>query len=387
MRKYIIAIASLIAATLPIAPSSAVNTSVAFQAEVWVDNWFSLYINGKKVGEDSVPYNTERSFNSTLIRFSATYPFEVGVLARDYMENESGLEYIGKPNQQIGDAGFIMQIREVKSGKIVAATNSQWKSLIIQKAPLNISCITSTQPLIDCKNSTITPPTLWASKSFKDVSWKNSTEYSESAVGVKDGYSDFRWSSSSKLIWSSDLKLDNTVLFRMLVTGKSTPISTSKVSSAALTLSSPDFVAGGRLPTSYTCDGSGVLPSITWTSVPSEAKSLVLIMNTIPGPPRAGESESANHAYLVLYNIPATSTAAPSGKYPGTLGMNFKDKLPGYTPPCSQGPGDKTYTFTLYALSSTLSLSPTQATESAVMSAIKNLVIEKAELSTLYARA
>ena len=385
MRKYFFIVASLIAAILPVAPSSAATTSVAFQAEVWVDNWFSLYINGKKVGEDSVAYNTERSFNSTLIKFFATYPFEVGVLARDFMENESGLEYIGKPNQQIGDAGFIMQIREVKSGKIVASTNSQWKSLVAQKAPLNTSCSTSSQPLVDCKNTTIALPTLWASKSFKDTSWKSSTEFTEAAVGVKDGYSDYKWSSSAKLIWSSDLKLDNTVLFRSLVTGKT--ITSPKVVTSALTLSSPDFVAGGRLPTSYTCDGSSALPSITWNGVPSDGKSLVLIMNTIPGPPRPGETESANHAYLVLYNIPSTSTSAIAGKYPGTMGMNFKEKVPGYTPPCSQGPGDKTYTFTLYVLSSTISLSPTQASESAVMSAIKNLVVAKAELSTVYARA
>jgi phosphatidylethanolamine-binding protein (PEBP) family uncharacterized protein len=385
MRKYFFIVASLIAAILPVAPSSAAATSVAFQAEVWVDNWFSIYINGKKVGEDSVAYNTERSFNSTLIKFSATYPFEVGVLARDFMENESGLEYIGKPNQQIGDAGFIMQIREVKSGKIVASTNSQWKSLVVQKAPLNTSCSTSSQPLVDCKNTTIALPTLWASKSFKDTYWKSSTEFTEAAVGVKDGYSDFKWSSSATLIWSSDLKLDNTVLFRSLVTGKT--ITSAKVVTSALTLSSPDFVAGGRLPSSYTCDGSGALPSLTWSGVPSAGKSLILIMNTIPGPPRPGETESANHAYLVLFNIPVTSTAAITGKYPGTIGMNFKDKSPGYTPPCSQGPGDKRYIFTLYVLSSTISLSPTQASESAVMSAIKNLVIEKAELSALYARA
>lgn len=385
MRRFFLATTLIATAILPIASSSAVTSMVAFQAEVWVDNWFSLYINGKKVGEDSVAYNTEKSFNSTLIKFSAAYPFEVGVLARDFMENESGLEYIGKSNQQIGDAGFIMQIREVKSGKIVASTNSQWKSLVIQKAPLNTSCSNSSQPLIDCKNATIAIPTSWSSKSYKDSSWKSSTEFTEAAVGVKDGYSDYKWNSASKLIWSSDLKLDNTVLFRSLVTGKS--ISPSKTVTSAMTLTSPDFAAGGQLPTSYTCDGSGASPSISWTGVPSASKSLVLIMNTIPGPARPGESESANHAYLVLYNIPISASIAAAGKYPGTIGMNFKDKSPGYTPPCSQGPGDKTYTFTLYALSSTISLTANQATEVAVMAAIKNLVIEKAELSAVYARA
>jgi phosphatidylethanolamine-binding protein (PEBP) family uncharacterized protein len=385
LRKYILPLLMLATAVLPIAPSSAVTTTTAFQAEVWVDNWFSLYINGKKVGEDTTPYNTERSFNSTLIKFTATYPFEVGVLARDFMENASGLEYIGKPNQQIGDAGFIMQIREIKSGRVVAATNSSWKSLVIQKAPLNTSCSTSTQPLVDCKNSTISVPALWSTRTFKESSWKNSTEYTEAAVGVKEGYSDYSWGSSSKLIWSSDLKLDNTVLFRSLVTGKLA--STSKVTTSLLSLASPDFSAGGRLPINYTCDGAGLAPNLTWSGVPSEAKSLVLIMNTIPGPARPGESESSNHAYLVLYNIPISSTSGSAGKYPGTVGMNFKDKTPGYTPPCSQGPGDKTYTFTLYALSSTISLTATQANEVSVMSAIQNLILEKSELSAIYARA
>ena len=48
------------------------SKSVSFQAEVWADNWFELYINGKKVGQDSAPITTERSFNSEKIKFSAT---------------------------------------------------------------------------------------------------------------------------------------------------------------------------------------------------------------------------------------------------------------------------------------------------------------------------
>jgi phosphatidylethanolamine-binding protein (PEBP) family uncharacterized protein len=385
MRKFIVPLVLIASALSTISPSSAATTATAFQAEVWVDNWFSLYINGKKVGEDSVAYNTEKSFNSSLIKFSTTYPFQVGVIARDFMENESGLEYIGKANQQIGDAGFIMQIREVKSGKIIAATNSQWKSLVIQRAPINTSCITSSQPLVDCKHETVSLPASWSAKTYKDSSWKSSTEFSEAAVGVKDGYQDFTWSSESKLIWSADLKLDNTVLFRSLVTGKTN--TSTKVVTSSLSLTSPDFTAGGRLPTSYTCDGAGSPPSLSWSGVPSGSKSLVLIMNTVPGPPRPGETENSNHAYLVLYNIPATSSSALSGKYPGTIGMNFKDKSPGYTPPCSQGPGDKTYTFTLYALSSAVSINANQATEDALIKAMTNLVIAKAELSAVYARA
>ena len=384
MRKLIIALLVGAIVLMP-APSTQASTIVAFQAEVWVDNWFALYVNGKKVGEDSVAYNTEKSFNSTVIKFSATYPFEIGVLARDFMENESGLEYIGKSNQQIGDAGLIIQVREIKSGKVVAASSSKWKSLVVQKAPTNPECVTSQQPLTDCKRVSTSTPAGWSLKTFKDTAWSTSTEYSEAAVGVKDGYFDYKWNSSAKLIWSSDLKLDNTVLFRSLVTGASLPA--SKIVTSALTLGSPDFEINGKLPKSYTCDGSSTPPSVTWSGVPDATQSLVLLMSTLPGPPRPGEVENPNHAYLLLYNIDPASKGAINPKYPGTMGMNFKDKSPGYTAPCSQGPGEKKYTFTLYALNSKLSISAADATETNILKAIEGKVIEKAELSVLYARS
>lgn len=368
---------------IPVQEAEAASPAIAFQAEVWVDNWFSLYINGKKVGEDQVPFATERSFNSSLIKFSTTYPFQIGVVARDYIENDSGLEYIGKSNQQIGDAGIIIQVREVKSGRIVAASSSLWKTLVIHKAPLNEGCVKSSQPLVECKSLTVKAPTNWAQKTFNSQNWQSSKEFSEDEVGVKDGYFDYTWDSAAKLIWSSDLRIDNTVLFRRLVTAP-TSLSVSKVST--LTLTSPDFIANGRLPISYTCDGSSQPPSLEWSGTPTGTKSLALIMNTVPGPTRPGEEENPNHAYFILFNIPPDKTSAKPGSYPGTIGMNFKEKIPGYTSPCSQGPGEKKYTFTLYALSAMISLQPLQASEVEVLKAIKDIQLGKAELNTYYAR-
>ena len=196
-------------------PTHAITSkTIAFQAEVWADNWFELYINGKKVGEDSVPITTEKSFNSEKIKFSASYPLTIAVIAKDFTENSSGLEYIGKPNQQIGDAGMILQIREVVSDRVIAQTQNDWKVLTINKAPLNPECVSSSNPLNDCKSATTKVPANWAAPSYKDSSWKSATEFSKEAVGVKDGYFDFSWSPLASLIWSSDLKLDNTILLR-----------------------------------------------------------------------------------------------------------------------------------------------------------------------------
>ena len=384
MRKLTVFILLALLLTPHSQASAATTKTLSFQAEVWVDNWFALYVNGKKVGEDSVAFNTEKSFNSTKISFTTSYPFEIGVLARDYIENSSGLEYIGKSNQQIGDAGFIMQIRESKSGRIVSTTNSKWKSLIIQKAPLNPDCVTSTTPLTECKSSIEKLPSGWSTKTFKESGWKNASEFTESEVGVKEGYFNFSWSADARLIWSSDLKLDNTVLFRSLISSQTTSITSS--SKVALSLSSPDFSPGGTLPIDYTCDGAGIAPTLQWSGIPSAAKSLALIMNTVPGPARPGEDAATSHAYLVLFNIPPTLTQSSPSKIAGTQGMNFKDKSPGYTSPCSQGPGMKSYTFTLYALSSQINLSPNQATESAITAAIPKYLLEKISISASYER-
>jgi hypothetical protein len=73
-----------------------------FKIEVWGDNWVSVSANGEVVGEDSVPITTERSFNAETFSFQAAYPFTVAIEAKDFKETDSGIEYIGEANQQMG---------------------------------------------------------------------------------------------------------------------------------------------------------------------------------------------------------------------------------------------------------------------------------------------
>ena len=383
MKKTLIYLVAVLLIPLSPPAQATVVKNVAFQAEVWADNWFALYANGKKVGEDSTPITTERSFNSEKIKFTATYPLTIGVIAKDFTENASGLEYIGMPNQQIGDAGIILQIREVVSGRVVAQTSGDWKVLTINKAPLNPECATSNNPIVDCKSSNIKVPTSWASASYKDTSWKFATQFSKEEVGVKEGYFDFTWTPSASLVWSSDLKLDNVILLRKVVKTAPTVLATN-----LMTLSSPDFNNGGTLPKDFTCDGKGISPSLTWSGVPTNTQSLALIMDTVPGPVRPGEVDTGKHFYLTIFNIPKTVTSIPAGATDiGTLGQNFQGKTPGYTPPCSQGPGAKKYSIYLYALSSKLTLSATEATESSLLTAMTGKVITSASLDVFYSRS
>jgi phosphatidylethanolamine-binding protein (PEBP) family uncharacterized protein len=384
-RIYITAIALALFSDFffPIPSGATSPKTYNFQAEGWSDNWFSLYVNGKKVGEDPVPITTVRSFNSTKIKFSASYPFTLGVVVKDYVENASGLEYIGLSNQQIGDGGFSLQVRDIASNKIIATTNNSWKTLVINKAPLDPTCVTSKSPLQDCKYSNITVPKNWNSVGFNDSKWNPATEFTSEQVGVKDGYFDISWSSTAKLIWSKDLKLDNTILMRAKVIG---PIDSQ--SSKSLTVTSTSISGSGVLDKSTTCDGAGISPQVSWDGSPTATNSFFVTMDTIPGPARPGDVITSDHSYFNVYDIPSHVHSIESGKFSsGVVGMNFKNNKPGYEPPCSQGPGAKVYTITVYALSSNLKLSPNIATQSSLLSAIQGKVLAEGSVTGSYSRA
>ena len=361
-------------------PTFAATKTIRFTAEVWADNWFELYVNGKRVGQDSIAFKTERSFNMDRIAFSASYPLTIGLVAKDYVENASGLEYIGKPNQQIGDGGVIMQIRETDSRRLVAVTDKSWKVLVVNTSPTNASCVTSAAPVADCKSLTRATPKGWFTALFNASSWKSATEHTEQAVGVKDGYLQVAWDPSARLVWSSDLKLDNTLLLRKRVTSPST------TSAAAGFLIDAGEFPSGLLPKPYTCDGIGTSPALSWSLPPSGTRSLAVVMDGEAGPPRPGEA-SITHYYWVLYNLPVADRQVLAG-FPGlgTLGMNFKDRTPGYTPPCSQGPGAKQYRIRVFALTQPVDLAPTAATGDALLAAITNTTLATATLQVSYTR-
>jgi hypothetical protein len=105
-------------------------------------------------------------------------------------------------------------------------------------------------------------------------------------------------------------------------------------------------------------------------------------MTTLPG-------DGTTKWNWVLYNIPADQNRLilnTTGV--GVLGAADDGAGNAYAPPCSQGPGNKTYTFTLYALSDVLSFStpPSQITGRVVTDALKTLTLGTAVLNVTYAR-
>ena len=190
-----------------------------FTADVWADNWFSLNVNGEQVAEDSVSITTERSFNAESFSFTAERPLVLGLIAKDFKENDTGLEYIGTRKQQMGDGGVILQIKDA-NGATVAVTDERWNCIVTHRAPTDKSCEKEDNPVAGqgpCGFETTVEPTGWDTENYDATNWPSATEHSEESVRPKQGYDRISWDSNAKLIWGSDLETDNTLLCRLVV--------------------------------------------------------------------------------------------------------------------------------------------------------------------------
>ncbi len=191
-----------------------------FRMEAWADNWFAAYLDDQLIVEDSVSITTERSFNAEIVEFAADYPLHLNFILKDFKENDTGLEYIGARNQQMGDGGFIMQLSDTSTGQIVAVSNPGWACTVIHTAPLDKSCEGETNPVAGtapCTFADLGEPDGWKSADFDDSGWTATTAHSAQAVGPKDGYDTITWDPSAQIIWGPDLETDNTILCRVIV--------------------------------------------------------------------------------------------------------------------------------------------------------------------------
>jgi len=156
----------------------------------------------------------------------------------------------------------------------------------------------------------------------------------------------------------------------------------STLSNSTFTLTSSDVVEGGTLPKDYTCDGTSSTLPLSWSGTPAGTQGFAVIMHTVPGP-------GSTHWYWEVYNIPVSVTALPRNvKNIGTLGNNSVNGQTAYAPPCSKGPGPKIYTYTVYALSATptITATPQAVSRDVLLAAVKDITLASATLNVTYSR-
>lgn len=160
---------------------------------VYADNWFVLYINGKLVATDPIDFLPH---NVVSVDVLPEYPMTIAVMAKDNANAVTGMEY----GDNIGDGGFILKFSD---GTVTDAT---WKARSFSRGPLNGD---KASPKVE--HDPI--PANWFAKDFDDRSWAAASVFTEEDVGPKEPFyqADFK---GAKWIWSKDLGLDNTVIFR-----------------------------------------------------------------------------------------------------------------------------------------------------------------------------
>ena len=78
---------------------------------------------------------------------------------------------------------------------------------------------------------------------------------------------------------------------------------------AKMKITSSAFQEGGNIPSKFTCDGSDTSPPLQITGVPSEAKSLVLIVDDPDAP-------SGLFTHWLIWNIPPQTNSVGEGSAP-----------------------------------------------------------------------
>ena len=219
----------------------ALDTEV-ISGTIYVNNLFTLYINGKAVAEDTnishnahnVSFTVERGKNITF-----------AIDARDWAPAENGgLEFGGRC---VG-SGWIRAMFSngvVTNGSWVCSTYNygpvNWKECVAaqtvrpQSLQLIPNCTADTvPPLVGCAARVTPTPEGWANPGFDDSHWEYALEYSVEQAGygpIPEACRDpntyiinvngtnltcqnnVNWG-NSKFIWRPDLDLDNYVLCR-----------------------------------------------------------------------------------------------------------------------------------------------------------------------------
>ncbi len=163
------------------------------KARVYADNWFMLYINGELVAVDSIKFTPH---NVVSVDILPEYPMTIAVMAKDNADPATGLEY----GTSIGDGGLCLKIGED------VVTGPDWKAKCFFHGPIHGD---TTRPRV--RQDPI--PDGWWKPGFDDAQWPKAKVFTEQEVGPKPPYFEHDFKGAS-FIWSDDLALDNTVLFR-----------------------------------------------------------------------------------------------------------------------------------------------------------------------------
>ncbi|MCF7872530.1 YbhB/YbcL family Raf kinase inhibitor-like protein [Candidatus Woesearchaeota archaeon] len=131
-----------------------------------------------------------------------------------------------------------------------------------------------------------------------------------------------------------------------------------------------------NIPDKYTCDGEDINPALKIEQIPTNTKSLVLIVED-------PDAQGGNWTHWLVYNIEPNKIIGENTA-PGTQGLNSWG-INRYRGPCPPTKTKHRYYFNIYALDTTLNLAPGSRKQE-VIDAMQNHIIDEGALLGYYER-
>jgi hypothetical protein len=151
-----------------------------------------------------------------------------------------------------------------------------------------------------------------------------------------------------------------------------------------MTLSSPAFSDGERIPSKHTCTGANLSPELKWEHPPEGTVAFALICHDPDAP-------VGDWVHWVIYDLPGETRGLPEG-VPDTPDLDSGAKQGridfgsvGYSGPCPPPGKPHHYLFELYALSGKSGLEA-GADREKLLETIKLLILSEAVLTGVYSR-
>jgi Raf kinase inhibitor-like YbhB/YbcL family protein len=141
----------------------------------------------------------------------------------------------------------------------------------------------------------------------------------------------------------------------------------------AMKLTSPEFLNNKFIPAKFTCQGQDINPALIIEGIPTEAKSLALIVDDPDAP-------MGTWVHWVVFDIPITGRI-DENSVPGKQGSNDFGRE-NYGGPCPPS-GTHRYFFKIYALDTMLGLAD-GISKSELEKAMDVHILAQAELIGLY---
>ncbi len=146
-----------------------------------------------------------------------------------------------------------------------------------------------------------------------------------------------------------------------------------------LRLSSNDLTPGGLLAPRFTCDGANISPSLRFSGLPENTKSLAIVMDDPDAP-------SGLFTHWLVWNIEPQTKEFTAGSPPNGVMQGKNDfGQAGYGGPCPPS-GEHRYNITLFALDMVPTLAA-GAKRAQFDAALKGHILGKTVLPARYSRA